>query len=123
MAKDGNAIPTFHPTLAQLADWEAFVATMEEEGAHRIGIAKLIMPEGWQPRKGGYNLSNLDLKVDKLLIQNIEGAGCFYPRDIPVQAPQQDVGGKVPGLGLVLSTSAARWKLSAAGSEVLGRAL
>ena len=74
MATGSNAIPfptppIFHPTLDQLADWEGFVTTMEEAGAHRIGIAKLIMPEGWQPRKGGYNLSNLNLKVDKLLTQ------------------------------------------------------
>ena len=75
MVKGGNVIPTpptFHPTLAQLADWEGFVATMEEAGAHRVGIAKLIMPEGWQPRKKGYNLSNLNLEVDKLLTQKIK---------------------------------------------------
>ena len=74
MVKCGNAIPTpptFHPTLAELANWEGFVATMEEAGAHRVGIAKLIMPEGWQPRKRGYNLSNLNLEVDKLLTQKI----------------------------------------------------
>ena len=78
MVTGSNAIPfptppIFHPTLDQLADWEGFVTTMEEAGAHRIGIAKLIMPEGWQPRKGGYNLSNLNLKVDKLLTQKISG--------------------------------------------------
>ena len=67
----GSFPPTFHPTLAQLADWEGFVDTMEKAGAHKIGIAKLVMPEGWQPREGGYKLSNLGLKVGKLLTQRI----------------------------------------------------
>ena len=63
--------PTFHPTLSQLADWEGFVATMEEAGAHKVGIAKLVLPEGWQPRERGYSLGDLGVEVGKLLTQKI----------------------------------------------------
>ena len=63
--------PTFHPTLSQLADWEGLVATMEEAEAHKVWIAKLVLPEGWQPRERGYSLSDLGIEVGKLLTQKI----------------------------------------------------
>ena len=63
--------PTFHPTLAELADWERFVDKMEKADAQKVGIAKLVMPEDWQPREGGYSLCNLGLEVRKLLTQRI----------------------------------------------------
>ena len=64
-------VPTFYPTMEQLENWEEFVDTMEEAGAHKIGIAKLVMPEGWQARQAGYSLGNIGLKVGKVLNQHI----------------------------------------------------
>ena len=68
MARDLSntaSVPTLSPTMVQLENWEEFVDTMEEAVAHKIGIAKLVMPEGWQARQAGYNLGNIDLKVGK----------------------------------------------------------
>ena len=74
MARDLSntvSVPTFSPTMEQLENWEEFVDTMEEAGTHKIGIAKLVMPEGWQARQAGYSLGNIDLKVGKVLNQHI----------------------------------------------------
>ena len=51
---------TFRPTEAELADWEGLVAAMEQSGAHRAGVARLLLPEGWVPRDRGYQIAELE---------------------------------------------------------------
>ncbi|KAK0144138.1 Lysine-specific demethylase 4B [Merluccius polli] len=44
-------IMTFRPTMEEFKDFRKYVAYMETQGAHRAGLAKVIPPEGWKPRR------------------------------------------------------------------------
>ncbi|XP_034975003.2 lysine-specific demethylase 4B isoform X4 [Zootoca vivipara] len=44
-------IMTFRPTLEEFQDFGKYIAYIESQGAHRAGLAKVIPPKEWQPRK------------------------------------------------------------------------
>ncbi|XP_077390827.1 lysine-specific demethylase 4A isoform X2 [Festucalex cinctus] len=44
-------IMTFTPSAEDFRDFRRYVAYMESQGAHRAGMAKVIPPKGWRPRK------------------------------------------------------------------------
>ncbi|XP_074524265.1 lysine-specific demethylase 4B isoform X2 [Halichoeres trimaculatus] len=44
-------IMTFRPTMEEFKDFAKYIVYMESQGAHRAGLAKVIPPEGWKPRK------------------------------------------------------------------------
>ncbi|XP_061634771.1 lysine-specific demethylase 4A isoform X2 [Phyllopteryx taeniolatus] len=44
-------IMTFTPSAEEFRDFRRYVAFMESQGAHRAGMAKVIPPKGWRPRK------------------------------------------------------------------------
>ncbi|XP_051929796.1 lysine-specific demethylase 4A isoform X3 [Hippocampus zosterae] len=44
-------IMTFTPSMEDFRDFRRYVAYMESQGAHRAGMAKVIAPKGWKPRK------------------------------------------------------------------------
>ncbi|XP_057697446.1 lysine-specific demethylase 4B [Corythoichthys intestinalis] len=52
-------IMTFRPTMEEFKDFAKYVAYMESEGAHRAGLAKVIPPEGWKPRKSYEAIENM----------------------------------------------------------------
>ncbi|XP_055330868.1 probable lysine-specific demethylase 4A [Paramacrobiotus metropolitanus] len=54
-------IMTFRPTMEEFQDFLGYVHYMESCGAHLGGIAKIIPPKEWKPRKGGYG--DLDSKL------------------------------------------------------------
>eukprot|EP00041_Stephanoeca_diplocostata_P031438 m.978570 g.978570 ORF g.978570 m.978570 type:complete len:1102 (-) comp23960_c0_seq4:253-3558(-) len=60
---DGK-IPEFRPTLEEMRDFSAYVKHMEEQGAHKIGVAKVIPPAEYVARSAGYD------DVEDMLIQN-----------------------------------------------------
>ncbi|KAM8986858.1 lysine-specific demethylase 4B isoform 2-T2 [Ara ararauna] len=47
----GCKIMTFRPTLEEFRDFGKYIAYMESQGAHRAGLAKVIPPKEWKPRK------------------------------------------------------------------------
>ncbi|NXA07140.1 KDM4B demethylase, partial [Sapayoa aenigma] len=47
----GCKIMTFRPTLEEFRDFGKYVAYMESQGAHRAGLAKVIPPKEWKPRR------------------------------------------------------------------------
>uniref|UniRef100_A0A8C8RY36 Lysine-specific demethylase 4B n=1 Tax=Pelusios castaneus TaxID=367368 RepID=A0A8C8RY36_9SAUR len=47
----GCKIMTFRPTLEEFRDFGKYVAYIESHGAHRAGLAKVIPPKEWKPRK------------------------------------------------------------------------
>ena len=49
---------TFRPTLDQMQNFSKYVEYMESQGAHLAGVAKIVPPPEWVPRKAGY--SNMD---------------------------------------------------------------
>jgi len=54
---------TFYPSYEELASFEAYVAYMESQGAHKAGIAKIVPPKGWVARKAGYDPTKIDMKI------------------------------------------------------------
>ncbi|XP_077777658.1 lysine-specific demethylase 4C isoform X3 [Podarcis muralis] len=44
-------IMTFRPTMDEFRDFNKYLAYMESKGAHRAGLAKVIPPKEWKPRK------------------------------------------------------------------------
>ncbi|XP_044526905.1 lysine-specific demethylase 4B [Gracilinanus agilis] len=44
-------IMTFRPTVEEFQDFGKYVAYIESQGAHRAGLAKVIPPKEWKPRK------------------------------------------------------------------------
>ncbi|KAJ8416440.1 hypothetical protein AAFF_G00357280 [Aldrovandia affinis] len=55
-------IMTFRPTMEEFKDFNQYLVYMESEGAHRAGLAKVIPPKGWRPRRS-YD------DIDELVIQ------------------------------------------------------
>ncbi|KAK5906727.1 hypothetical protein CesoFtcFv8_004645 [Champsocephalus esox] len=47
----GSRIMTFSPSKEEFKDFSRYIAHMESQGAHKAGIAKVIPPKGWKPRK------------------------------------------------------------------------
>ncbi|XP_051560813.1 lysine-specific demethylase 4C-like isoform X1 [Myxocyprinus asiaticus] len=44
-------IMTFRPTMEEFKDFNQYLVYMESRGAHRAGLAKVIPPKGWMPRR------------------------------------------------------------------------
>uniref|UniRef100_A0A8C1AWQ6 [histone H3]-trimethyl-L-lysine(9) demethylase n=1 Tax=Cyprinus carpio carpio TaxID=630221 RepID=A0A8C1AWQ6_CYPCA len=44
-------IMTFRPTMEEFKDFNQYLVYMESQGAHRAGLAKVIPPKGWKPRR------------------------------------------------------------------------
>ncbi|XP_029819738.1 lysine-specific demethylase 4B [Manacus vitellinus] len=47
----GCKIMTFRPSLEEFRDFGKYIAHMESQGAHRAGLAKVIPPKEWKPRR------------------------------------------------------------------------
>uniref|UniRef100_A0A4W5QSC6 [histone H3]-trimethyl-L-lysine(9) demethylase n=1 Tax=Hucho hucho TaxID=62062 RepID=A0A4W5QSC6_9TELE len=47
----GSKIMTFHPSKEEFKDFSRYIAYMESQGAHRAGMAKVISPKDWKPRR------------------------------------------------------------------------
>ncbi|XP_031556170.1 lysine-specific demethylase 4C-like [Actinia tenebrosa] len=70
MSCDGNKIMVFRPTRAEFANFSDYIRKMESQGAHRAGIAKIIPPKGWIPRR---NYSTVDVEIPAPIHQVITG--------------------------------------------------
>ncbi|XP_040435683.1 lysine-specific demethylase 4C isoform X2 [Falco naumanni] len=44
-------IMTFRPSMDEFREFNKYLAYMESQGAHRAGVAKVIPPKEWKPRK------------------------------------------------------------------------
>ncbi|KAL4634777.1 lysine-specific demethylase 4B-like [Arapaima gigas] len=47
----GCKIMTFRPTMEEFCDFAKYIAFIETQGAHRAGLAKVIPPKEWKPRR------------------------------------------------------------------------
>uniref|UniRef100_A0A9J8BI90 [histone H3]-trimethyl-L-lysine(9) demethylase n=1 Tax=Cyprinus carpio carpio TaxID=630221 RepID=A0A9J8BI90_CYPCA len=61
-------IMTFTPTMEEFKDFNQYLVYMESQGAHRAGLAKVIPPKGWKPRR---NYDNIDDFVIQAPIQQM----------------------------------------------------
>ncbi|XP_075901294.1 lysine (K)-specific demethylase 4A, a isoform X2 [Nelusetta ayraudi] len=47
----GSGIMTFTPSKEEFRDFSRYIAYMESQGAHKAGMAKVVPPKGWKPRR------------------------------------------------------------------------
>ncbi|KAM6972419.1 lysine-specific demethylase 4C [Aplochiton taeniatus] len=56
-------IMTFRPTMEEFRDFNQYLVYMESQGAHRAGLAKVIPPKGWKPRRSYDDIDNLVIQA------------------------------------------------------------
>lgn len=73
-------IQVFHPTLEEMKDFSGYLKSMEAKGAHKAGLAKIIPPSQWKPRKDmNYECKEIDEFVIKAPIeQKVTGRQGIY---------------------------------------------
>uniref|UniRef100_A0A8C6U3W4 Lysine-specific demethylase 4B n=1 Tax=Neogobius melanostomus TaxID=47308 RepID=A0A8C6U3W4_9GOBI len=74
-------IMTFRPTMEEFKDFNQYLVYMESQGAHRAGLAKVIPPKGWKPRRTYDDID--DLMIDAPIQQMVAGqSGLFTQYNI-----------------------------------------
>ncbi|XP_076009166.1 lysine-specific demethylase 4B isoform X2 [Genypterus blacodes] len=74
-------IMTFRPTVEEFKDFAKYVVYMETQGAHRAGLAKVIPPEGWKPRRSYDSIE--DMVIPAPIMQVVTGqSGLFTQYNI-----------------------------------------
>ncbi|KAI8426809.1 hypothetical protein MSG28_014492 [Choristoneura fumiferana] len=80
-------IQTFRPTWEEFKDFNKYIQHMESKGAHRAGLAKVIPPPEWVPRKSGYDLNDLNITIPSPICQVVTGKqGLFQQINIQKKA-------------------------------------
>ncbi|XP_053622971.1 lysine-specific demethylase 4C-like [Plodia interpunctella] len=69
----GVAIQVFRPTWEEFKDFNKYIQYMESKGAHKAGLAKVIPPPEWVPRKSGYDLDQLNVTIPSPICQVVTG--------------------------------------------------
>ncbi|XP_073491306.1 lysine-specific demethylase 4C isoform X2 [Aquarana catesbeiana] len=74
-------IMTFRPTMEEFKDFNKYLVYMESKGAHRSGLAKVIPPKGWKPKKHYDDID--DLVIPAPIQQMVTGqSGLFTQYNI-----------------------------------------
>lgn len=69
--------PVFRPTLEDIyGPFERYIEKIEKKMA-QTGICKIVPPESWTPRRGGYP-DNLDLTIERPIRQHATGSRGLY---------------------------------------------
>lgn len=68
-------IMVFRPTWEEFKDFNKYMRYIESVGAHKAGLAKVIPPKEWVPRKAGYDIDTIGetLKIPDPIQQVIDG--------------------------------------------------
>ncbi|CAH1979501.1 unnamed protein product [Acanthoscelides obtectus] len=83
-------IMVFRPTWEEFKDFSKCIKHMESKGAHKAGLAKVIPPPEWVPRKGGYDVDNLSVVIPAPICQVVTGKQGLY-QQINIQKKQMTV--------------------------------
>ncbi|XP_068236740.1 uncharacterized protein [Palaemon carinicauda] len=75
---DHPKIMVFRPTWEEFKDFKTYIAYIESQGAPKAGLAKIIPPPEWCPRKKGYDLEALDLTIPAPICQVVTGKQGLY---------------------------------------------
>uniref|UniRef100_A0A8C7I549 [histone H3]-trimethyl-L-lysine(9) demethylase n=1 Tax=Oncorhynchus kisutch TaxID=8019 RepID=A0A8C7I549_ONCKI len=59
IAPGSKGIMTFHPTAEEFQNFSRYIAYMESQGAHKAGLAKIVPPKDWKPRKSYDDIDDL----------------------------------------------------------------
>ncbi|TSK53732.1 Lysine-specific demethylase 4B [Bagarius yarrelli] len=74
-------IMTFRPTMEEFRDFAKYIAYMETQGAHRAGLAKVIPPKEWKPRRTYDTIE--DMVIPAPIMQVVTGqSGLFTQYNI-----------------------------------------
>nr|XP_021139582.1 lysine-specific demethylase 4C isoform X16 [Columba livia] len=74
-------IMTFRPSMEEFREFNKYLAYMESQGAHRAGVAKVIPPKEWRPRKHYDDIE--DLVIPAPIQQMVTGqSGLFTQYNI-----------------------------------------
>ena len=82
-----NDVPNilvFRPTWEEFKDFNKYMKYVESVGAHRAGIAKIIPPKEWVPRKNGYDMEEImKMKIPDPICQEMDGTkGIFQSLNV-----------------------------------------
>jgi jumonji domain-containing protein 2 len=67
-----NEVPVFRPTFDEFKNFTKYIEYIESTGAHKIGLARIVAPPEWVPRRAGYaDVSSMRIKTP--IVQHIEG--------------------------------------------------
>ncbi|XP_074643622.1 lysine-specific demethylase 4C-like isoform X2 [Tubulanus polymorphus] len=69
-------IMVFRPTMEEFKDFAKYIDYIESCGAHKAGLAKVIPPKEWVPRRNGYD--DLDLMIPAPISQMVTGYQGLY---------------------------------------------
>uniref|UniRef100_A0AAY4ADT2 [histone H3]-trimethyl-L-lysine(9) demethylase n=1 Tax=Denticeps clupeoides TaxID=299321 RepID=A0AAY4ADT2_9TELE len=69
-------IMTFRPSMEEFRDFNQYLVHMESQGAHRAGLAKVIPPKGWKPRRSYDDID--DLMIQAPIQQMVAGQSGLY---------------------------------------------
>lgn len=75
----------FRPTENEMQNFSEYIKKIETQGAHEVGICKIIPPKTWSPRKSGYD--NIDIVIPFPVRQKISGRVGIYSVDNTEQQP------------------------------------
>ncbi|CAL8468488.1 g8028 [Coccomyxa elongata] len=79
-------VPVFHPTLRDInGSFEAYIESIERRFAN-VGLAKIIPPKGWTPRKQGYS-DDFDFEIPRPIRQHATGKRGLYRTLLVEQKP------------------------------------
>jgi len=73
-------IMIFRPSLEEMKDFQKYILYMESQGAHKAGLAKIIPPKEWCPRKAGYDdvHKSESIVIHAPIEQQVEGRNGIY---------------------------------------------
>ncbi|PZC71641.1 hypothetical protein B5X24_HaOG212852 [Helicoverpa armigera] len=87
VSSNGMTIQVFRPTWEEFKDFNKYIQYMESKGAHKAGLAKVIPPPEWVPRKSGYDLEQLNVTIPSPICQVVTGKqGLFQQINIQKKA-------------------------------------
>ncbi|XP_030630394.1 lysine-specific demethylase 4A [Chanos chanos] len=80
-----KGIMTFRPTMEEFKSFSRYIAYMESQGAHKAGLAKIIPPKEWKPRRSYDDID--DLLIPAPIQQVVTGqSGLFTQYNIQKKA-------------------------------------
>lgn len=71
LGKNVEEAKVYRPSWEEFKDFNSFIEKIESEGASTAGVCKVIPPERWIPRKAGYDVSHMDIVIEKPLLQKV----------------------------------------------------
>lgn len=74
----GPSIMVFRPTYEEFKDFNEYINHIESMGAHKAGLAKIIPPPEWVPRKGGYEIDDINMSIPTPIRQVVDGKAGLY---------------------------------------------